>query len=120
MRADLVISAFEMAYRSRKPEPGLIVHSDCGGQYKSTQFRRLLWKKKVKQSMTHAGNCYDNAYAESFFGTMKKDLVRGVKFEARESAKTAMFEYIEAFYNRRRLHSGLDYKSPVQFENEIA
>ena len=120
MRADLVIKAFEMAYRCRKPTHGLVVHSDCGGQYKSTRFRRLLWKRKVKQSMTHAGNCYDNAYAESFFSTLKKDLIRGVKFEARESAKSAMFEYIEAFYNRRRLHSGLDYKSPEQFENEIA
>lgn len=70
--------------------------------------------------MTHAGNCYDNATAESFFGTLKKDLIRGKKFDTRETAKSAMFEYVEAFYNQRRLHSSLNYQSPDEFEGNVA
>lgn len=117
MKTELVIKAFEMACKSRKPAAGLIVHSDCGGQYKSKKFRRALSRRHVRQSMTHAGNCYDNAHAESFFGTLKNELIRGVKFQTREEAKAALFEYVEVFYNRIRLHSSIGYQSPEDFEN---
>lgn len=120
MKASMVNRALRMAIKTRKPKKGLIVHSDCGGQFKAKSFRSILWNNKIRQSMTHAGNCYDNATAESFFGTLKNELIRGVKFETRESAKAAIFEYIESFYNRARLHSSLGYNSPMEFEENIA
>lgn len=119
MKADLVLRAFNDAIRQRKPGKGLIVHSDCGGQYKSKRFRRLLWRKKIRQNMT-AGNCYDNANAESFFGSLKSDIIRGKKFSSKEEARAAVFEYVEVFYNRVRLHSALGYQSPNSFEENVA
>lgn len=116
MKASLVTTAVQSAFGSRKAEKALIFHSDCGGQYKSKKFRRLLQRKNVRQSMTNAGNCYDNATAESFFGTLKNELIRGGKFDDRDQAKNAIFEYVEIFYNRIRLHSSLDYNSPAEFE----
>lgn len=117
MRADLVVDAFKEAWNSRKPTGRLIFHSDKGGQYKSRKLRRLLKRLGVSQSMTGADHCYDNAVAESFFATLKRELIRGVKFSTRESAEMAIFEYIEVFYNRVRLHSALEYRSPEEFEN---
>ena len=82
MRADLIIKAFENAWGGRQPGDGLVVHSDCGGQYKALKFRRMLWRRKIRQSMTNRGSCYDNAMAESFFGILKKDLIRGKVFSS--------------------------------------
>lgn len=120
LKADLVINALRMALKARKPAPGLIFHSDCGGQYKAGRFRGLLKRHRIRQSMTHAGNCYDNATAESFFGTLKTELVRRLNFETREQAKAAIFEYVEVFYNRLRMHSSIGYQSPVEFEKNVA
>ncbi len=120
LKADLVINALRMALKGRKPAPGLIFHSDCGGQYKAGRFRGLLKRHRIRQSMTHAGNCYDNATAESFFGTLKTELVRRLSFETREQAKAAIFEYVEVFYNRIRMHSSIGYQSPVEFEKSVA
>lgn len=113
---DLVIEAFEMACLNRNPLPGLIFHSDRGSQYASCEFRKLLSARGFLQSMSGAGNCYDNACAESFFHTLKTELVYFEHYRTREEAKTSLFEYIEMFYNRFRRHSTLGYKSPARFE----
>ncbi len=120
MKASLVIAAFEMAQKARKPGKGAIFHSDKGGQYKSKKFRRRLKKANFKQSMTGANHCYDNATAESFFGRLKTELVRGTIFADHDQAEAAIFEYVEVYYNRLSLHSALDYKAPDEFEQDIA
>lgn len=120
MKAEIIMEAIKMALKARKPSPGLVFHSDCGGQYKARRFRSLLRKNGIRQSMTFAGNCYDNATAESFFGTLKTELVHRVKFETREAAKAAVFQYVEVFYNRIRLHSSIGYHSPDEFEKNVA
>jgi len=120
MKTSMVMAAFKMAFRARARSKSLIVHSDKGGQYKSKIFRNLLRRENVRQSMTSTGRCYDNAVAESFFGTLKNEIVRGQKYQSREIATAAIFEYIEMFYNRVRLHSSLDYWSPIDFEKNIA
>lgn len=120
MRAELVINALRMALKGRKPPPGLVFHSDCGGQYKAGRLRGLLMRHRTRQSMTFAGNCYDNATAESFFGTLKTELVGRLTFETREQAKAAIFEYVEVFYNRIRMHSSIGYQSPIEFEKAVA
>lgn len=120
MKVDIVIEAFDQAVRSRKPNGPVIFHSDKGGQYKAKKFRRRLQRKGFRQSMTGVNHCYDNAVAESFFGTLKTELIRGKIFASRHEAEAAMFEYIEVFYNRVRLHSSLGYKSPETFERNIA
>ena len=113
---DLVIEAFEMACLNRNPVEGLIFHSDRGSQYASQDFRKMLSGRKFLQSMSGAGNCYDNACAESLFHTLKTELVYFERYRTREEAKTSLFEYIEMFYNRFRRHSTLGYKSPARFE----
>jgi putative transposase len=120
MKADILMDSTNMAFKARTPAPGLIFHSDCGGQYKAHRFRKMLRRQKSRQSMTFAGNCYDNATAESFFGTLKTELVYRTKFATREQAKAAVFEYIEVFYNRFRLHSAIGNQSPVGFEKSVA
>lgn len=120
MKADIIMEATRMALKARKPSAGLVFHSDCGGQYKAKRFRNLLKKHGIRQSMTFAGNCYDNPTAESFFGTLKTELVYRVKFETREAAKAAVFQYVEVFYNRIRLHSSIGYHSPDEFEKNVA
>lgn len=120
MKADLIMDATKMALKTRKPKSGLVFHSDCGGQYKAAVFRSLLRRHGIRQSMTFAGNCYDNATAESFFGTLKSELVRRLTFETREQAKAAIFEYVEVFYNRLRMHSSIGYQSPAEFEKKLA
>jgi transposase InsO family protein len=116
MTASLVCEALDAAVRLRKPLPGLVFHSDRGSQYASKAFRRRLWRYRMTQSMSRKGNCWDNAVAESFFATLKKELVRNLTFETRASARSQVFEYIEVFYNRQRAHSLIDYETPTSFE----
>jgi len=117
MTAALVCNALDAAVRLRRPEPGLIFHSDRGSQYASAAFRRRLWRYQMRQSMSRKGNCWDNAVAESFFATFKKELVRNRVFESRAHARSDTFEYIEVFYNRQRAHSLLGYATPNAFED---
>jgi transposase InsO family protein len=115
---DLVIAALRQALGYRNPGPATIFHSDQGKQYASKRFRKLLDTKGIKPSMSGKGNCYDNAISESFFHTLKTELIYFENYQTREEAKTKIFEYIEVFYNRQRRHSAIGYKSPVDFENE--
>lgn len=119
LRAELVYRALQAALKDRKPQRGLIFHSDCGGQYKSDVVRNLIRRYGLRQSMTFAGNCYDNAMAESFFGTLKSEL-ETCQFATRQAAESTLFEYIECFYNRKRMHSSLGYSTPVEFEDQVA
>ncbi len=119
MEASLVSKALATAIKARGKLVDTIFHSDCGGQYKSNLVRSLLRKHQIRQSMTHAGNCYDNANAESFFGTMKCEIEK-CQFSSFSHAESTVFEYIEVFYNRKRLHSALGYLSPENFERGVA
>jgi putative transposase len=116
MTDQLVIDAFRKAFFRRRPQPGLIAHSDRGSQYCSGFFKELLKKSGYLQSMSSRGNCYDNAITESFFGTLKTELVYHENYETREDAQRSIFKYIEIFYNRKRIHSALGGVSPEQFE----
>jgi putative transposase len=116
---DLVTSAFDAAWIRRRPSAGLIVHSDRGFQYAGQRFRQVLSNHECIQSMSATGNCYDNAVTETFFHTLKVELVNRSRFHSRSDAKKCIFEYIESFYNRKRLHSTLGYKSPVEFEDSV-
>jgi putative transposase len=119
MKAQLVCDAINMAVWQRKPKPGLIVHSDRGSQYASKVYRDLLKRHKFTGSMSRLGNCWDNAVAESFFGSLKQELVHWCSYQTRYEAQQDILEYISMFYNSKRLHSYLDYKSPNQFEKEV-
>lgn len=112
----LVLGALEMAFELRDPGPGAIHHSDRGVQYASREFREQLKAHGMLASMSRTGNCYDNAAKESFFHTLKTELVNHEHYRTRAEARASVFEYIEAFYNRQRLHSTLGYMSPVDFE----
>ena len=114
--AEIVKAALAMAIRHQSPKEGLIFHSDRGSQYRSEKVKSLLAANHFKQSMSSTGNCYDNAITESFFSTLKKELVYQRKFYTRSQARTEIFEYIEIFYNRMRQHSSLGYLSPYEFE----
>lgn len=116
LRTELVVDALQMAVWRRKPAPGLIHHSDQGVQYTSLSFGKRLKEVGIVPSMGRVGSALDNAISESFVATLKAELVSRLRFPSREAAKTAIFEYLESFYNRRRLHSSLGYKSPVDFE----
>jgi len=116
MQAGLVEDALLMALGRRVVEPGLRHHSDRGSQFTSLLIRALLAKHNIEVSMSDTGNCYDNAPMESFFGTLKTECVTG-QFETRAEARRAIFEYLEVWYNRQRLHSSLGYLSPQQFEH---
>lgn len=116
MKAKLVNDALLMALWKRKPEKGLIWHTDRGSQYASESHRAILKEHHVVQSMSRKGNCWDNSVAESFFHTLKTELTHHCQFRTREEARQAIFEYIEVFYNRERLHSANDYLSPVDYE----
>jgi transposase InsO family protein len=116
---ELVLKSLEMAYMRRNPGKGLIFHSDRGSQYASDEFRRSLSRKGFIASMSGKGNCYDNAYAESLFHTIKVEEAYDSSYRTREVAKSMLFEYIEVFYNKVRRHSGLGYLSPYQFEQML-
>jgi len=116
MKADLVANALLMAIIHRQPPRGVIFHSDRGSQYCSRKVRRRLELRGFIQSMSAKGDCWDNAPAESFFKTLKNELHGQRAFPTREAARRAIFEYIEVFYNRQRLHSSLGYLTPVEFE----
>jgi len=115
---DLVLKSWNMALGQRQPKAGLLVHSDRGCQYASAAFRAALAQAQATPSMSRKGNCYDNAAMESFWSTLKHELIYRRQFESRAQAQLAIFDYIETFYNRRRLHSSLDYLSPIDFENK--
>lgn len=108
--------ALQRAIQNRKPPSGLVLHSDRGRQYVSFEFQKILTKHGFLPSMSRKGNCYDNACAESFFKTLKMELVYHERYQTRQEAHSSLFEYIEHFYNRIRLHSSLGYLSPEQFE----
>ena len=115
---ELALSALGMAVGLRRPGPGLIHHSDQGVQYACGDFQRLLARHQMLPSMSRRGNPYDNAVAESFFRTLKVELIYRRRFRTRTEAKAAIVEYIELFYIRRRLHSSLGYLSPVEYEEK--
>ena len=116
MRVSLVSDALQMALAARRPAPGLIFHADRGSQYTSAQFARLLAEHGILQSLSRPRQCWDNAVAESFFATLKTELVYRSAWPTRSAVQHAVFEFIEVFYNRRRLHSTLGYCSPVEYE----
>jgi transposase InsO family protein len=115
-----VIDALNMAIKNGCFEPGLIHHSDRGVQYASNEFQALLKTNGIQCSMSQKGDCWDNAVAESFFHTLKVELIHGKTYITRQEAKTAIFEYIEGFYNRQRRHSYLGYLSPDEYEKKNA
>ena len=116
LRAELCLDALDMALGSRRPGPGLIHHSDRGVQYTSGDYRAALAAAGVACSMSRTGDCWDNAAMESFWSTLKRELVDGRAYATHDEARRSIFEYIEVFYNRTRRHSALGYVSPEQFE----
>jgi transposase InsO family protein len=114
-----MIAALHMALALRRPPRGLIVHSDRGTQFASGAYRDALAQHGLLASMSRKGNCYDNAFIESFWSSMKYEAVWPHKFATRAEARTALFDYIEVFYNRTRLHSSLGYVSPITFESQL-
>lgn len=118
LRTELCTDALAMAVRARDPAPGagLVHHSDRGVQYASGDYQRLLRDRGITCSMSRAGDCYDNAAMESFWGTLKTELVYREEYRTRDQARGAIFRYIECWYNRRRRHSAIGYMSPEQFE----
>jgi transposase InsO family protein len=116
LRTELATDALQMALVSRRPGVGLIHHSDRGGQYLSATYTGILAQHSAHSSAGKPGTCFDNAAAESFFATLKKELLHRATWPTRQQARTAIFTYIESFYNRQRRHSTLDYRSPADFE----
>lgn len=119
MTAALVTEALSRGLRQGLVKRGCIVHTDRGSQYASGEYRQLLTRCGLRQSMSGKGNCYDNAQAESFFSRFKTELVEGGVFETVDQARAETFSYIEGYYNRIRLHSSLNYKTPMEFEREL-
>ena len=117
--APLAVKALQMAIHQRQPPRDLIVHSDRGSQFASALYRKTLADHGLTASMSRKGNCYDNAYIESFWSSLKYEAVYEHRFATRAEARSAIFDYIEIFYNRTRLHSGLGYVSPVTFETKL-
>lgn len=120
LSTDLPLAALRMALQRRRPEAELLHHSDRGSQYTSYEYRRALARHGITVSMSRIGNCWDNAVAESFFATFKNELVHGRSWSSRLELRAACFEYVELFYNRRRLHSSLGYKTPSEVEDLYA
>src|SRR4051812_38090396 len=118
MRAELVVDALQMALHRRRPSPGLIHHSDQGSQFVSLAFGQKARDAGIAVSMGSKGDCYDNFVAESFFATIKKELVHRRTWPTRRELTSEVFEYIQAFHNPTRRHSTLGYLSPAQFEEE--
>ena len=120
MTATLVTDSLEMALWKRRPLAGLLIHSDRGSQYASDRYQQLLSDNGFICSMSRKGNCWDNAVAESFFHTLKTELIHHEDFQTREEAHKAIFEYIEVFYNRQRKHSTNGYLAPCVYEQKLA
>jgi transposase InsO family protein len=120
MTVDLVSKAFEMGQKRRGGVVSPRVHSDRGSQYASKAFRETLAAWGCEQSMSRKGNCWDNAVAESFFSILKKEMVHHEEFQTRQDEKDELFDYIEAFYNRKRIHSAAGFLSPERFEAKFA
>jgi putative transposase len=120
LKTSLVQDALKRALNNRRPLAGLLLHSDRGCQYASDDYRQLLQSHRLLPSMSAAGNCYDNAAMESFFSTLKTELIHRQQWLTHAEVNLALFDYLEIFYNRQRLHSALDYQSPVAFEKEGA
>ena len=119
MRAELVNQALAMAICQRQPAAGLIMHTDRGSQYGAASYRQLLSQHGIEPSMSRKGNCWDNAVAESFFHTLKTELTYLEEYDTHEDAQTAVFEYIEVFYNRQRCHSANGYLAPLVYEQAL-
>ena len=115
MTTDLVFDALKDAYEAKKPKKGLLHHSDRGSQYTSEDYREQLKTYKMKASMSRKGNCYDNACIESFHSILKKELIYCTKFKTKQQAYDEIYEYIEFFYNRKRIHGALGYLSPARY-----
>jgi len=120
LQAVLATSALDMALGSRSARPGLICHSDRGSQYGSEDIQNMLARYRLRGSMSRKGNCWDNAVVESFFASLKTELVHEARWQTRAEAKSAVVAWIEGWYNRARMHSTLGYLSPVEFEKQIA
>jgi transposase InsO family protein len=116
LRTELALDALEVALGWREPAPNMLHHSDRGCQYASAAYREKLAALGIQVSMSRRGDCYDNAVVESFFGTLKQELVHGARWRTLAEVRAAIHDYIEVFYNRRRLHSSLGYLSPAEFE----
>ena len=119
LSSQMVRMALQRAIRRRRPEVGLIIHSDRGVQYACKDFRQMLNKHDFVQSMSRKGNCWDNAVAESFFSIIKSELIHHERFKDRKDALPVLFEYIEVYYNRKRKHSTLGYQTPIQIEEPV-
>jgi putative transposase len=117
--ASLVSAALRMALSQRRYSQNLIVHSDRGAQFASAAYRQVLTQHGLTASMSRKANCYDNAFIESFWSTLKYELVYHHRFSSFAQARTAIFDYVETFYNRIRLHSSLAYQSPINFESQL-
>lgn len=119
LTAELVTTALQSALAQRTVNGGMIFHSDRGSQYASAEVRGILTNNNITQSMSSTGNCYDNAITETFFHTLKTEMVHWERFDTRDEARRKIFEYIEVFYNRQRLHSSLGYRTPVEAEQDF-
>ena len=119
METSLVSDALTTAIQARRPEPGFVFHSDRGSQYTSGEFTALLDAHGIVQSFSRPGECWDNAVSESWFATLKEELIHRQSWATRAQVRRAVFEFIEVFYNRQRLHSSLDYLSPADYETKI-
>lgn len=119
MKADLVCQALKSAYWRRKPPVGLIMHSDRGSQYASDEHRKLIKGYRMIQSMSRRANCWDNAAMESFFKTLKVERVHSLRYDTRAIAKLDIVDWIEGTYNQRRMHSSIDYRTPIEAESSL-
>ena len=119
LKTPLISQALKRALTSRRPSAGLLHHSDRGRQYASADYQQLLRAWQIIPSMSAAGNCYDNAAMEAFFSTLKRELIHRHNWSSQAELELALFDYLESFYNRSRLHSALDYRSPLQFERAL-
>lgn len=116
IKGELTLQAFNSAVQRRRPKPGLLHHTDQGSQYACGDYQDALEAQGMRVSMSRRGNCWDNAPMESFFRTLKVELIFGHRFETRSSAREAIFEYLEVYYNQQRMHSSLGYLSPAEYE----
>jgi len=119
MTKELTINALKQAIKRYRPPKGLLHHSDRGSQYACGDYRQLLAENYMKCSMSRKGNPYDNTWMESFFSTLKNECIKLNKFKTRAEAKQAIFDYIEVYYNRQRLHSGIGYMTPCKYEQKL-